>query len=267
LGFLGALVSWWFKQSFGVFVFYFSFKNGVALRNNWKLFFLVLVVLSGCAKPKPPAILDEGPIKNLRAALASGDYDGALKTSKEIITQVPPGPSTEEALYLHGYTLAFGKSDFQSARPYFKQLLDMYPGGRFHVEAQRLLADCQYWQGHYQTATKEYKKLLTDDPGKGYDSYAQVQIGNCLLLDDKVGEALAAYQDVVEKFPGDPMSDSAQLLVANSYLKLQNFKQAKVELQKLAAITHDKDIQMEAQKAIQQLDDEEPFKKGVSDTE
>jgi TolA-binding protein len=237
------------------------------LRKESTILLLAFLVCSGCARPKPAVNMDEGPIKNLRAALAIGDYDGALKTSKEIITQVPPGPSTEEALYLHGYTLAFGRSDFQGARPYFKELLDMFPGGPYHVEAQRLLADCQYWQGHYQTATKEYKKLLTDDPGKGYDSYAQVQIGNCLLLDDKVGEALAAYQDVVEKFPGDPMSDSAQLLVANSYLKLQNFKQAKVELQKLAAISHDKDIQMEAQKAIQQLDDEEPFKKGVSDTE
>jgi TolA-binding protein len=238
------------------------------LRNYWNLFLPVFLVCSGCAKSKAVVNVDDGPIKNLRAALATGDYDGALKTSKEIITQVPPGPFTEESLYLRGYTLAFGRSDFQSARAYLKQVLDMYPGGRYHVEAQRLLADCQYWQGHYQTAAKEYKKLLTDDPGMGYDSYAQVQIGNCLLLDDKVGEALAAYQDVVDKFPGDPMSDSAQLLVANSYLKLQNFKQAKVELQKLAAISHDKDIQMEAQKAIQQLDDEEPFnKKGVSDTE
>ena len=254
----------WFKR---VLFWILGFKNGAALRKQSTILLLALLAFGGCAKPKTAAVLDEGSVKNLRAALAIGDYDGALKTSKDIITQVPPGPFTEEALYLRGYTLAFGKSDFQSARPYLKQILDMYPGSRYRVEAQRLLADCQYWQGHYQTATKEYKKLLTDDPGMGYDSYAQVQIGNCLLLDDKVGEALAAYQDVVEKFPADPMSDSAQLMVANSYLKLQNFKQAKVELQKLAALTHDKDIQMEAQKAIQQLDDQEPFKKGVSDSD
>jgi TolA-binding protein len=237
------------------------------LRKQWIILILAFLVFSGCVKPKPVAVLDEGPIKNLRAALAIGDYDGALKTSKDIISQVPPGPFNEEALYLHGYALAFGKSDFQSARPYFKQILDMYPAGRFCVESQRLLADCQYWQGHYQTAEKEYRKLLANYPGRGYDSYALVQVGNCLLLDDKVGDALAAYQDVVAKFPADSLSDTAQLMVANSYLKLQNFKQAKVELQKLVALAHDKDIQMEGQKALRQLEDEEPFKKGVSDTE
>jgi outer membrane protein assembly factor BamD (BamD/ComL family) len=170
-------------------------------------------------------------------------------------------------LYLHGYALAFGKSDFQAARSSLKQLLDLYPSGRFAVEAQRLLADCQYWQGHYQTAAKEYRKLLADYPGKGYDSYALVQVGNCLLLDDKVGDALTDYEDVVEKFPSDPMADTAQLMVADSYMKLQNFKQAKKELQKLVAIAQDKDIQMEAQKTIRQLEDEDSFKPGVSDTE
>ncbi len=221
----------------------------------------------GCSGPKPVAPVDDSLVKKLRAELTSGDYDNAVKDSKEINSQVPPGPFVEESLYLHGYALAFGRSDFQSARSSLKQLLDMYPTGRFCVETRRLLADCQYWQGHYQTATKEYQKLLADYPGRGYDSYALLQIGNCLLLDDKVGDALADYQDVVSKFPTDPMADSAQFMVANSYLKLQNFKQAKKELQKLVAITHDKDVQTEAQKAIRQLEDDDSFKPGVSDTE
>ncbi len=211
--------------------------------------------------------MDDTPIKKLRVEIVQGDYDTAVKDSKDITSQVPPEPFNEEALYLHGYVLAFGKSDFQDARSSLKQLLDLYPSGRFAVEAQRLLADCQYWQGHYQSATKEYRKLIADYGGKGYDSYALVQIGNCLLLDDKVGDALADYEDVVTKFPTDPMADSAQLMVADSYLKLQNFKQAKKELQKLVAIAHDKDIQMEAQKAIRQLEDDDSFKPGVSDTE
>ncbi len=229
--------------------------------------FILVLGLLGCSHPKPLAPVDDTSLKKLRAELAQGDYDNTVKDSKEITSQVPPGPFNEEALYLHGYALAFGKSDFQAARSSLKQLLDLYPSGPFAVEAQRLLADCQYWQGHYQTAEKEYRKLLSNFPGKGYDSYALVQVGNCLLLDDKVGDALADYQDIVSKFPTDPMADTAQLMVANSYLKLQNFKQAKKELQKLVALAHDKDIQMEAQKAIRQLEDEDSFKPGVSDTE
>jgi uncharacterized protein YifN (PemK superfamily) len=62
----------------------------------------------------------------------------------------------------------------------------------------------------------------------------------------------------------DPLADSAQLMIANSYLRLQNYKQAKTELQKLISFTHDKDIQQATQKALRQIEEEEPFRKGVS---
>src|SRR6185295_20072518 len=102
---------------------------------------LVLILmwgLSGCSKSKPSTGSDETPIKELRGILAKGDYDGALKKAKEISSQVPPGASTEEALYMQGYVLAFGKSEFQKARLPLKQLLDIYPTGSFAPEAQKL---------------------------------------------------------------------------------------------------------------------------------
>lgn len=209
---------------------------------------------------KPP---DEGPVKKLRELLALGNYEDALKVSKEITSQVLTSPSMEEALYLQGYVLAYGKSDFQGVRSPLKQLLDSYPAGLYAASSQKLLADCQYWLGNYDKAIKEYKKLLNNYPGKGFDSYAQIQIANCLLLNDKVGDALAAYRDLVEKNPTDPLADSAQLMIANTYLKLQNFKQAKSEFQKLMSFTQDKDIQRSAQKELRQIEEEEPFKKGV----
>jgi TolA-binding protein len=233
------------------------------LRNKWIILILACLVFPACSRPKTSAPTDDGPIKSLRQALAEGNYEDALKRSKEITSQIPPGPYIEEALYLQGYDQAFGRSDFQGARSPLKQLLDLAPAGRFASGAQKLLADCQYWQGHYQTAAKEYRKLASVYPGKGLDSYALMQTGNCLLLDDKVADALDTYREIVEKYPTDPLADSAQLMVANSYLKLQNFPQAKTELQKLMSVTHDKDIQQEAQKALRQLEEEEPFRKGV----
>ncbi len=196
--------------------------------------------------------------------LSQGDYESCVKDSKDLINQAPSGPFIEEALYLHAYALAFGRSDFQSAKPYLKQLLSLYPSSLFGMDAQKLLADCQYWLGHYQTAIKEYKTLMTVYTGKGLDSYALFQTGNCLLLDDKVGDALAAYRELTEKYPTDPLSDSAQLLIANSYIKLQNYKQAKVELQKLMSFTRDKDVQDSAQKALRQIEEEESLNKGAT---
>jgi len=221
----------------------------------------------GCSKPKPAATADDLPIKKIRAALNEGNYEDALKNAKEITSQVPPGPLTEEALYLQGYVLAFGRSDFQGARLPLKQLLDLFPGGRFNLESQKLIADCQYWQGHYQTAGKEYKKLAALYPRKGIEGYALTRAGNCFLLEDKVAEALATYREVVDKYPGDPMADTAQLLVANSFLKLENFKQAKAELQKLISLTKNEEVQQEAQKSLRQMEEEEPFRKGIGVTE
>lgn len=240
-----------------------SLKNHLSISCCLLLGFGGFLLGTGCSKSKPNPSPDNSPILKVRDDLKSGDYEACLKDSKDITSQVPPGPFAEEAYYLHAYAMAFGRSDFQAAKLSLKQLLDLYPSGRYALDAQRLLADCQYWLGHYQTAGKEYKKLSTVFAGKGLESYALFQTGNSLLLDDKVGDALAAYRELTDKYPTDPLADSAQLMIANSYIKLQNYKQAKAELQKLVSFTRDKDIQDAAQKALRQIEEEEPFRKGV----
>lgn len=239
-----------------------AFSPSARLRGS-ALLLLALVAGFGCGRSKAAPQVDEGPILKVRASLAQGNYEEALKEAKDISSQVPPGPCTEEALYLQGYILAYDKSDFVDVRLPLKQLLDQYPGGKYAASAQRLLADCRYWLGHYNHAMNEYKKLSANYPGRGLDGYALLQTAHCLLLNDKVGDALSAYREIVEKYPTDPTADWAQLMVANTYLKLQNYSQAKTELQKLMSFTQSKDVQDEAQKALRQLEAEEPFRKGV----
>lgn len=240
-------------------------KNRSFFKFLFSLFLCLDICLAvmGCSKAKTNSPVDSVPIQKVRDDLSKGNYEECLKCAKEITSQVPPGPFSDEALYLQAYALAYGRSDFQAAKLPLKQLLDFYPAGAFAVDAQKLLSDCQYWQGHYQTAGKEYKKLTTIYSGKGLDSYALLQMGNCLLLDDKVGDALETFREITAKYPTDPLADSAQLMIANSYLKLQNYKQAKEELQKLMSFSQNKDIQRTAQKALRQIEEEEPFRKGV----
>lgn len=227
----------------------------------------LFVLSAGCARQKPAAPADNQPLLKIREEISNGNYADALKSAKDISNQVPPGDNGQEALYLQGYLLAYGKSDFQGARLPLRQLLDVYPGGFYAADAQKLLADCEYWQGHYEKAGREYKKLFSSFGDRGFASYAQIQQGHCLLLDDKVGDALAAYQEIVEKYPAEPAATSAQLMIANAYLKLQNLKQAKTQLRKLMAFTKDPGIQQAAQNALRQIEEEEPFKKGVGVTE
>jgi TolA-binding protein len=237
------------------------------LKRNFIIFIILSLFSLGCSKSKTAALPDNPQVKKLRETLAEGHYEEALKLSKEISSQVPPGTSTEEALYVEAYARAFGKTDFQGARLPLKQLLDLYPNGVYAAEAQKLVADCQYWQGHYHNAARDYKKLAANYGEKGLAGYAQMQTANCLLLDDKVADALSAYRELVEKYPTDAVADSAQLMIANSYIKLQNPKQAKSELQKLMAFTKSNDIQRAAQKALRQIEEEEPFRKGVGVSE
>ena len=224
---------------------------------------MFLFFILGCSKAKIASPSDNPAVKKMREALAEGRYDETINLSKEISNKVPPGIDTEEALYIEAYARAFGKTDFQGARLPLKQQLDLYPNGPFAAEAQKLVSDCQYWQGHYHNAARDYKKLAASYGEKGLSSYAQLQLANCLLLDDKVADAMAAYRELVEKYPADAAAESAQLMIANSYIKLQNPKQAKSELQKLMAFTQNGDLQRTAQKALRKIEEEEPFRKGV----
>ncbi len=221
---------------------------------------LALGLVSGCSRKEAAAPVN-GSILKLRQAVAAGDYEEGLSLAKDISTKIPQGSSAQEAFYLEAYLLAYGKSDFQEARLPLKHLLDSFPKGAYAQEAQRLLADCQYWQGHYETAQKEYAKLNSSQGEEGkFSAYSLLQEANCLLLDDKVGEAQEGYRQLVEKYPVDPLADSAQLMLANSYLKLQNAKAAKKELQKLVSFTQNKEIQKAGQKALRQIEEEEPFR-------
>lgn len=247
------------------YVLYLNIKSFLAL--SLSLSCLIIFTFAGCSKPKTIQPVDNTPIKKVRDLISKGDYESALKASREISNQIPPSEFTQESLYLQSYILAFARSDFRMVRLPLKQLLDSYPSGQFAPLAQKLLADCQYWQGNYGKALKEYKNLSANYGGEGFDSYALYQGGNCLLLDDKVSDALNDYRELVEKYPTDPLADSAQLMIANTYLKLQNYKLAKTELRKLVGLTHNESIEQASQKALRQLEEEEPLRKdlGVSE--
>jgi len=241
--------------------------RGNVLGKMFLIFLFTAVLAAGCGRKSPPPPPVQAPLLKLRELLAEGDYKEGLRLAREISSLVPASASSEEALYLQAYVLVYGQSDFHGAKLPLKQILDFYQGGFYAANAQKLLADCEYWQGHYEKAGKEYKKLQTSYGDKGFAPYAQLQSGNCLLLDDKVGDAINAYRDLIEKYPTDQAATSAQLMIANSFLKLLNFKQAKIELRKLMALTQNRDIQQSAQKSLRQIEEEEPFNKGVGVSE
>ena len=221
---------------------------------------LVVISLCGCQKTPPPsAQLEAAPLDKIKGALAQGRYDDALESAKEASNQLPGGPSLNESLYLQTYTQMVGRGDLGGARIPLKALVDTFPSGALSLEGQKALADCHFWQGHFQTSVKEYRKLLSAPGGNRWEPYALFQIGLCLLLEDKVTEALASFEDVVARFPQDPMAEASRFSIVNSYLKLQDIKHAKAELNHLISSTHDTALRAQAQGSLQQIVEKETF--------
>ena len=224
------------------------------------VFLLLAAVPMGCSNPKAKEAPVSPEIKALQELITKGNYDDAIKMTKDIAATVPTSPDADQALYLEGYLLSYDKSDLQDSRPPLRKLLEAYPQSSYVIPAQKLIADSQYWQGHYGGAIEEYKKLAALGDSS-LALYAKLKIGNCLLLDDKVGDALTHYRELIDKNPGTAIADSAQLMTANAYFKLQNVTQAKKELKKLIAQSQNHDIQESAQKALRQIEEEASFDK------
>jgi len=225
------------------------------LKRAFIVFLLIAFIQIGCSDSKSKAVSLSPEMKSIQELLAKGSYDNALKITKDILAKVPATQDAPAALYLEGYVLAFDKSDLQNSRPPLRKLLEDYPQSVYVIPSQKLIADTQYWQGHYGGAIEEYRKL--ESMGDiGLELSSKLKIGNCLLLEDKVDDALAYYRELIEKISGTTIADSAQLMTVNAYLKLQNVSQAKKELKKLIAQSQNHDIQESAQKALRQIEED-----------
>jgi TolA-binding protein len=227
------------------------------------LFLLAVIAPIACSKPKPAAtqISTDPQVENIRGLIAKAHYETAINQAKLIVNQVPPSPALPDALYLESYALIFGEKAYPEARQVLKQLLDFFPQSPHAVEGGQWIGDCHFWEGNYDRALKEYSKL--EGAGNDVAPYAMYQEANCLLLKDKVGDALTGYRALVEKYPSSPLAQSAQLMVANTYLKLQDRNLAKTELQKFVSISKNPNLIHSAQDALRQLEEKEPFRKGV----
>lgn len=225
------------------------------LKRAYIVFLLIAFIQIGCSGSKSKEVSLSPEMKSIQELIAKGSYDDALKIIKNILVKVPSSHDAPAALYLEGYISALDKSDLQNARPPLRKLLEDYPQSFYVIPSQKLIADTQYWQGHYGGAIEEYRKLESMGDSN-LELYSKLQLGNCLLLEDKVGDALTYYRELIEKNPGTTIAESAQLMTANAYLKLQNVSQAKKELKKLMVQSQNHDIQESAQKALRQIEED-----------
>ncbi len=102
----------------------------------------------------------------------------ALSCSSRELTAVPEGAQADRRLLALGQE-ALEESDWETARAYFRQLLDSYPRSQFAGDARLGIADTYYGQRGAQNAllaSTEYRDYLTFFPNHPRADYAQFRI-------------------------------------------------------------------------------------------
>jgi tetratricopeptide (TPR) repeat protein len=105
---------------------------------------LILLVTTGCAPVRPqtlecPACIQNGRLMRVEGLLQSGNFEGAIKESQELLARSTNGPLGDEALMELGLISAHyanPKKDYQKALGYFLRLTREFPKSPLAEEAK-----------------------------------------------------------------------------------------------------------------------------------
>jgi outer membrane protein assembly factor BamD len=116
---------------------------------------------------------------------------------------------------------AAAKKDWESARQYFKRLVDAFPQSEHQPDARIALADTYYEQGgtaNYVLAVSSYREFLTLYPQHPRSDYAQFRAGESYFKQrnspdrDQTAtqQALEEYQRLLDVYPQSSLVEQAR---------------------------------------------------------
>lgn len=120
---------------------------------------------------------------------------------------------------------AFEKQQWETARQYFKRIVDGFPQSQYGPGARLALADSHFKEGgtpNYILAVSEYREFLTLYPSHPRSDYAQLQSGECFFKQKNSADrdqtptekALEEYQRLLELYPGSTYLEQARARIA-----------------------------------------------------
>jgi outer membrane protein assembly factor BamD len=116
---------------------------------------------------------------------------------------------------------AAGKKDWESARQYFKRIVDAFPQSQYQPEARLALADSYFDEGgtgNYVLAVSSYREFLTLYPSHPRSDYAQLRAGESYFKQRNsadrdqtaTGQALDEYQRLLDVYPESSFVEQAR---------------------------------------------------------
>lgn len=116
---------------------------------------------------------------------------------------------------------AFEKKQWESARQFFKRIIDGFPNSEYGPQARLALADSYFQEGgtgNYVLAAGSYREFLTFYPSHPRSDYAQFQVGESFWKQKNGPDrdqtatlsALDEFEKVTQFYPNSPVAAQAK---------------------------------------------------------
>jgi len=121
---------------------------------------------------------------------------------------LPAGGASEQATYDAGMAALRG-GNYDKAIASFREVVTNYPSGDLASNAQFWIGESYYTKGDLESAVTAYRKVLADWPEARKAPDAMVKLGFSLSDLRRTSEARNTLEDVIRKYPGTPSAQLA----------------------------------------------------------
>jgi tol-pal system protein YbgF len=144
--------------------------------------------------------------KRLAALETLGGVGGAAAAPGA--TPAPLSGGSEQATYDAGMAALRG-GNYDKAVATFREVVTNYPTSDLAPNAQFWIGESYYTKGDLESAITAYRKVLADWPASRKAPDAMVKLGFSLSDLKRTGEARTTLEEVVRKYPGTPAAQLA----------------------------------------------------------
>jgi len=139
---------------------------------------------------------------DLEKRLAALETLGGVGAASSLgATPAPAAGASEQATYDAGMVALRG-GNYDKAIATFQEVVTNYPNGDLAANAQFWIGESYYTKGDHESAVAAYRKVLGDWPNSRKAPDAMVKLGYSLSDLKRTGEARSTLEEVVRKYPG-----------------------------------------------------------------
>lgn len=163
--------------------------------------------------------------KEAEDTLARGLYQKAIEDYKAVVDKYPGSPYAPQAQYKIGLIYHLFLRDARKAREVFTALLLIYPSCKEVPYARRAMAEIYTQLGDYQKAIGEYEELVKTSWGEERDMFRYEIAEEYLRLND-IRQARIELQELLRDSPFSEIAPQAYHQIAHLYHLEGNLQEA-----------------------------------------